>query len=125
RLCGSRIDNASFTRSRRSARVSNTRTRPTAALKMSILRRMNQFPDGVPKNVERDRLIQDDVDCCRFRVLGFDLSAEAGEQDDWNVLVHLLDEARSLLAVHFRHGAVHDHEIEMAKPKFLERFAST
>src|SRR6266480_4320226 len=119
------MDNASFTRSRRSARVSSTSTRPTAALKMSILRRMHQFPDGVPKHVEGDRLVQDDVYRGRFRAFGFDLSAEAGEQDDRNVLVHLLDEARSLLAVHLRHGAIHDYEIEMAQPKFLERFAST
>src|SRR5207253_729976 len=97
----------------------------TETLRMSILRRMNQFPDGVSKDVERDRLVQNDIYCGRFCTIRVDLSAEAGQQDDRNVVVHLLDEARSLLAVHFRHGAVHHHKIEMPKPKFFERFAST
>src|SRR5205807_5622931 len=111
-------------RSRRSARVSSTSTRPTAALKMSILRRMNQFSDGVPKSVERDRLSQDDVYRGRFRAVRIDLSTETGEQDDWNVFIHLLDKARSLLAVHFRYRAVDDDEVEMAKQVLLERFTS-
>src|SRR6267143_1142070 len=58
-------------------------------------------------------------------VVRVDLSAKAGEQNDRNVLIHLLDESRSLLAVHFRHRAVHHDEIEMPEPEFLERFAST
>src|SRR6267143_1453087 len=119
------MESASFTRSRRSARTSSASMSPVAAQRMSILRRMNNFPDGMPKSVERDRLIQNDVHCARFRAVRVDLSAETGEQNDWNVLIYLLDEARSLLAVHFRHRAVHHDEIEMTEPEFLERFAST
>ena len=42
-----------------------------------------------------------------------------------DVVQRRISAPRGLLAVHLRHGAVHHHEIEMAEPKFLERFAST
>src|SRR5437016_10937150 len=94
------------------------------AERMSILRRMDELANRASKNVEGDRLVQDDVYCVRFRAFHVELSAETGEQNHWNVFVYLLDEARGLLAVHFRHRAVHHHEIEMAKPEFFERLAA-
>src|SRR5437899_2505651 len=89
---------------------------------MLVLRRTNDLANASPKRIECDRLVQNNVDRARFRAVGIDLSAEPGKQNDGNVLVHLLHEARGLLAVHFRHRAIHNDKIEITESKFLERF---
>src|ERR1700682_5223623 len=90
---------------------------------MNLLGRMEQLVDGAAESIERDRFAEDDIDGLGLRPGDFDERAEPGKHDDWNVLFELLDEARGLFAVHLRHGAIEDDEIELLEPEFFQRFA--
>ena len=61
---------------------------------------------------------------CRLRSSDFDQSAKAGQHDHRDVLIHLFDKARGLIAAHLRHDAIEDDEIELVPPKFFQRLAT-
>ena len=85
---------------------------------------MEKFADGRAQRIDGDRFAEDDVDGLRLRAGDFDQGAKAGEHDHRDVLIQLLDKARSLIAAHLRHDAVEDDEIEVVPAKFFQRLAT-
>ena len=90
---------------------------------MKGLRGMEKFFDGLAERIERDRFVQDDIHRRRLRAGDFDQRAKACEHDHRDVVFHLFDESRRLIATHLRHHAIENDEIEVVALKFFQGLA--
>ena len=85
---------------------------------------MQKGIDRFPQCVKADRFAKHNIDILRLGAGDFDQRAKAGEKDDGNVWIDLLDEAGHLVAAHFRHGAIGYDEIEALLFETLQTFAA-
>ena len=91
---------------------------------MGELGGIKKFVDGLAERIERDRFIEDDIHRRRLRAADFDQRPKAGEHDHGDIVSHLLDESRRLIAAHLRHHAIENDEIEIVALEFFQGLAS-